>query len=109
MLRICWNALGRPKLGRPNWSRLLMLVTQLVMTTWFRTLLASKRRSALRRSLMRNVRANDALRTNVRGPVIELRPALPNFPVPVAGHGDTKAQPAATNAAGLRKRPFGAA
>jgi hypothetical protein len=74
-----------------------MLVFQLGNVTWFSALIASSRKSALMRSLNRNVRAIDALRVNCPGPVIEFLPALPQCPA--AG---------ALTAAGLRNSPDGA-
>ena len=41
--------------------------------------MASKRRSAFRRSPKRKVRLAEALRVNWAGPVMELRPALPHW------------------------------
>src|SRR5690242_18017793 len=95
---VVWRErMGLAVAGRPNWA-LLMLTIHAGYVTWFRALVASKRRSAFQRSPSRKVRDMDAFMVNCEGPVMEFRPALPHWP----GSGTR-------TAAGLRNRPCGGA
>ena len=65
--------------GSPN-VELLRVVPQLVMVAWLRALVASKRRSMLRRSPIRKTRLKEPLRENTSGPGMVSRPASPHRP-----------------------------
>src|SRR5688572_18853226 len=69
-----------------------MTVFQLGKVTWFKTFVASTRRSILTRSLTRKVLAMDAFKPKGLGPVMVFLPAFPHCP----GSG-------AENAAGFRE------
>src|ERR1700730_3712747 len=76
-LRIALAAAGSPKRGLfkagfiAEFEAGFNVVFQLVKTTWLSRFVESTRRSRLYRSFNRKVRASDALKVNVLGPVIE--------------------------------------
>ena len=65
--------------GSPNCA-LPTVAFQDVYVTWLSALLALTLKLRLVRSLVRNMRLKEALRLNWEGPVMELRPVLPQCP-----------------------------
>src|ERR1017187_1801966 len=65
--------------GSPN-VELLTVVPQPVIVAWLRALVASKRRSMLRRSPIRKTRLKEPLSENTIGPGMVSRPASPHRP-----------------------------
>src|SRR5690242_5469855 len=66
--------------GSPNCA-LFTIVFHELNVTWFNTFVASTFRSRLNRSPQGNVLPNVAFKPNCDGPVIEFRPAFPQWPV----------------------------
>src|SRR5262249_38796987 len=89
----CTLRIGFAVEGRPNWG-LVAITFQLGYVTWFRAFSVSSRKSKLSRSENRNVLAIEAFKANCPGPVIEFRPAFPQYP-----------DRGAATAAGFRNRP----
>jgi hypothetical protein len=85
-LRIALAAAGSPKRGlfkagfMDGFEAGFNVVFQLVKTTWLSRFVESTRRSRLYRSFIRKVRASDALKVNVLGPMIEFLRASPHWP-----------------------------
>ena len=83
-LRIALAAAGSPKSGLveakvdPGLDTGFKVVFQAVKTTWLSRFVESTRTSRLYRSFNRKVRASDALKVNVFGPVIEFLLASPH-------------------------------
>src|ERR1035438_9659651 len=92
--------------GSPN-GGLLVVVPEPVMVGWLRALVASKRRSMLRRSPIRKTRLRAPLRENTIGPGMVSRPASPHRPA--AGAAKALILKPSPGVAGDRGRPVASA
>src|SRR5664280_555474 len=92
--------------GSPN-VELLTVVPQPGRVAWLRALVASKRRSMLRRSPIRKTRLKEPLSENTSGPGMVFRPASPHRPA--AGEAKALRLKPSPGVAGDSARPVASA